>query len=554
MNISRIKQVVRNLMKAEGVLKSTFISSGGNVIRLSDASPGIPLPVEKSTRLQVQVVGGALYLRTPWDATYDAVQCVHVSTTRANDANNPVELGGCRRIPVATTDVNTAAQWSLGNTNALLLAGQGDDAPPQRYNGTTIGGNHRSEFCLNVTAAGHGKTDLDIGSTWSDGTLQYVIASIVDANTIRLIETATAGVMAVIPSLAGKTLTHVSGASNTSSVSVTASAAGLQPCLNNRSVSVYLDGVEITPAVDAVYSGARLVIQESYGIVKPTAHAAWLKTQVGKMTSGAAPGDAVECDVRVSFRWTFGENGSISNAGRVEYINAVDSSNSASATSLMQAGRGNPYGGTEALYVPDVNAVLGYDLKAIAQIAGNGSLSGTVYVDSASWVDPKSPPNRMAYLVLVSGSPKIGQVLGSSPLRGVTSRGRYAANTDRAGYFSTAKKSYPHIQNRLVYGNTVPAGSIVSGTAYRHIYNPTATPDATVATWYWDGDEIVVTVDFHRTSSMCAISLPVVTEGWSITTIESTAVTLISPVVDGGRLAVSCSATYGHAQFRIAPF
>ncbi len=541
-----IEDHLGNVLGMPLTVKAAGGPSGVLGIRASDASPAIPLPIEKSTKLRVQVAGGALYIRTPWDATYDAVQCVLVSTNRTIDSNNPVELGGARRIPVATADADIYTAWSGAAGGTTLLAGQGDDAPPQRYNGSTIGGNHKNEFCLHATAAGHGKTDADIGSLWAGSTLQYVLASIVDANTLRFVETATASVA----SIAGQTLTHVSGAASTASIAVTASASGRFPTLNNRSVAVFLDGVPIDQARDAVYAGARLEIRESYGIVNPVAYAAWLRTQVGRVSSGAAPSDAVADDVVVRYRWVFGENGSVTNNAETEFVSTVAVSNSSSAISWVQAARPNPTGGTEKTYVPDISPISGYDLKAIADTA---AISTTLNIDTATWLDAKNPPNRQVQLVFVSTTPTIGQILGLSPLRGPTSRGRRAANTSRAGYFSTAKKNYIYAQNGLPYGSTtIPAGTVVKGVAYRHIYNPQRTPDATVSTWYWDGDEIVVTVDFHKVSTLSTIGLPAVAEGWAVTAIESTAVTLFSPVVDGGQIAVACTAAYGHAQYRVS--
>ena len=89
---------------------------------------------------------------------------------------------------------------------------------------------------------------------------------------------------------------------------------------------------------------------------------------------------------------------------------------------------------------------------------------------------------------------------------------------------------------------------------------PVATADAdtatvwgtTVASWYWDGNDIVITFDFHKTSALSTIRLPAVAEGWVVTPIDASGVTLFSPVVDGGQVGVACTAPYGYAQYRVS--
>lgn len=62
----------------------------------------------------------------------------------------------------------------------------------------------------------------------------------------------------------------------------------------------------------------------------------------------------------------------------------------------------------------------------------------------------------------------------------------------------------------------------------------------------------LVTFDFHKTSALSTLRLPAVAEGWAVTPIDVSGVTLFSPVVDGGQIGVACTASYGYAQYRVS--
>lgn len=540
-----------------GVVPVTSVPSGLGLNFLVGDKQISPLltNVEESKKLLVQVSGGAVYVRYSWDATWDAVQKILIDPARTPNANNPVDLGGCRKVPIATADADTASVWA-GTGASNPLAAQGDDAPPMKYNGTWIGGNHGAAIVKQCVAAAHGKTDADLGSLW-DGpyTPNYIIARIIDANTLWMFAAQAAGSQNTanywgheVTTITGYTWPHVADATNTASfTAATSTTTQLTPALNNRSIRFFVDGAEVNSS-DAVYRCARFELREQYGIVNPPALWAWLRSNVGKLSSNWTPPDSLDTDATVKNTWAFGENGAcvnnqettINKSVTLDYIGGVQ-------------GIAPYYSGKSlSAYVPGVSAVTAgatFDFKAVASLAT--APSSDAHLASAAWLDAKNPPNRMLHLVSNGGTNEFGSLYGFSPVRAATSRVSRSSKVDTAGFISSARKWYPKAITGAAYpSNIPPAGTVAKATAYRHIYNSAATPDATVASWFWDGNDIIVTLDFHKTSALSTISLPAVAEGWAVTPIDVSGVTLFSPVVDGGQIGVACTASYGYAQYR----
>ena len=132
----------------------------------------------------VELASGYLYARFPWDATYDAVQRITVTAVSASaTANGCVQPSGIKLIPIATARTGMATAYNAA-ASAQTIAGQADDAPPVKYNNTYIGGNHGASFTKKITATAHGKAAADIGSLWTNGSVQFRIVAIIDANTL----------------------------------------------------------------------------------------------------------------------------------------------------------------------------------------------------------------------------------------------------------------------------------------------------------------------------------------------------------------------------------
>lgn len=114
-----------------------------------------------------------------------------------------------------------------------------DDATPDHIFGTTIGANHGYPSSL-VTAAAHGKTAADIGSIWANGGNQFVLVEIVSTTQLLLTRVDSSS----MPQTG--TYTHVSGATATANIVVTARAdAQWMPPAQDLQLRALVDGEEV---------------------------------------------------------------------------------------------------------------------------------------------------------------------------------------------------------------------------------------------------------------------------------------------------------------------
>lgn len=203
----------------------------------------------------------------------------------------------------ASHDASRVFNWTQVALNGLVLHTCGDDAAPYRINDTTLGANHGySKTRLTMTA--HGKTLADVGSVWTDGSQQWVICGIYSVNqlevTNRTLNTSSSG--------SSGTLTHVSGATNTSTINWTAKTA-LQwyPMLKNHKISVTADGKNIDPTSTTPVQFDKLVVSQSYELMTKPAIVEWLIAHAG--SSADFTEYSAASNVSVSMNYTFDKYG-----------------------------------------------------------------------------------------------------------------------------------------------------------------------------------------------------------------------------------------------------
>lgn len=526
--------------------------TGGSVFSVGDSQfRALSIDASKTDSFKgIATNAGWAYVRFAWDATYDAVQMVRVTPQDAVN-NGCVDFYGVRLIPIATDNSSSSiASAFAAASGANIIAAQSDSAGPLNYNSTFIGANHGPFILHTVTAAGHGKTSADIGSEWNGPSSRlFYIAKVVDANTLWLVSNNSATHdkwSFYTTSLAAQTLTHAYGATATGNIVITADTVGqLTPALNKRSLDVQVDSVSVEPNLVAIYTPKSFKIIERYSIINPADAMAFIRARVG--TNPKFNDDSVFADVDIVNSHNWNSNG-------CHTVEQTVTWNSAVTLAYQYVVQDIPPNNVGVLtqYIPGVASIGGADYKAGVDISSTLTPFSTA---TATWLDAQNPPSRMAQIVSVASVNKYGTVLGYSPLRGVTTRKKRLAYTDDAGGIPSAvtKKMYP----RVAMGSAkAPAiGDTYTALGYHHVYNSTWTPDATVATWFKDGDDYVVVVDFHKVSALSRVSLPAACDGFAVRMVDSLNVILLTDtVIDSGGIAVSCSATYGYAVIRVSPF
>lgn len=514
----------------------------------------------------VELASGYLYARFPWDASYDAVQRITVTAVPASDIINGVtQPTGIRRIPIATSRTGMVAAFNAAVAAADVLVGQNDDAPPVKYNNTFIGGNHGALSTIRVTSTAHGKTVADIGSEWSDGAKSVWIMAILDANTLvcMLNNVGTNNSLwFFFTNLSAGTLTHVAGATNTGSISISApSTRQIFPAVRDHVQTVKLNGVT-TVSVDGVYDCNHVTVDESYDIVNPESMRDYFIAGRPWATTPSFTDPAIASQVSLQYTYDIHDNGSMSVAGRVENLQTIDLSSGDGYVGFLQAQTASwAAAGVEtmSLYVPRTTAIVG-SLKTW-NFANCEVISGAfeqIDFTKARWTDTANPPDRMVQLVKNTGSGinQKGYAIGYSRLSGA---GANLANyIVKSGYISAARKMYPHILTKQApaFGapaSTLPVNSVVEATAYRIPYNLASIPEATTAAvrLFEGGAEVIL--DFHQNVTAKAVPVPAKLNGKTVTIVDSNGnLTLDSAVVTAGAITVTVTGSYGAAVLQVA--
>lgn len=496
--------------------------------------------------ISVTVSGIYAYLRTYWNATYDIVSRIRLYSTDVT-INGPVDFYGVRTIPIATA--NTSAAILSAFASGTPIASQGDSIGPLNYNGTYIGANHGPFIGHQITQIGHGKTTVDIGSEWNGpSSRKFYIVKIVDSDKLWVVSN-NSGTVAqwsfYITSLSGQTLTHSSGATNTANIVISADTiTQITPSLNNRSLRMEIDNNVINHLIDGIYYPAKsFKIYENYSIVNPAKAVDFIKLNVGG--SPTFNNDSIFTDCVLKNVHSFQSNGAHTVDQTIVWNSAVN-------LTYQGVVQDTPPTNVGVLnqYVPGVSTINSVEYKLLVDISGTVTVFETA---QANWLDQNSAPSRMAQITSLAGVNKVGIVLGYSPLTGIGTRlNRAAATTTTAGGLMSAatKKQYP----KLVSAGHQPAvAETYRAVGYHHVYNAETVPDATVATWFADGDDVVIVLDFHKVSTLSRVILPSFCDGWRCSLLDSQNVTLLSDIViDSGGVAVACTATYGYAIIRVA--
>ena len=530
-----------------------FVGVGGKKLVLKSSALPSSASTEtsqKSNTFTVSTDGTDAYIRTSYSSTLDLVQKVRYGTnaTWSNNVINPWEV---RTIPKSTAKDSTIAAFSTGS----LLVAQGDDAAPLHYNGTYIGANHGAFVVHEVTVNAHGKTYADVGSRWTQGANTFTIVRIVDANKLWLVSQniGTNYWQFVTSSLTGLTLTHSTGATNTSSFTPSADTqTQLISAVNNHTKRIIVDGFRDITAINAVYDVLSVEFIDTYDVMNPPAILSYLQSHTGTTTEQPLSNNAIASDmgVAVSYRYSF--NGAC-------VVNTQLVSKSAlnfTFAGFTQAMVANFTGKTLLQYVNKTGPIVGPSKTwNFANVEDITTTIDSINFLKANWADALNPPDRMAQIVKNGSTKEFGHVVGYSLVRGISKPSVRQATND-AGFVHTTRKMYPKALTANVYAaqpnGLMPSGTVINNVSYRLVYNAAVLPEATVYGWYEDNGDIYVVLDIHQNASMLKLPLPNMFNGKSATVVDSNAnFTLHSEIVSDGGLLCSIINSYGQATIKL---
>ncbi len=431
----------------------------------------------------------------------------------------------------ATHDASRVFNWVSTALSNLTLHTCGDDAAPYRLNETTLGANHGYSR-TRLTVASHTKTFVDVGSIWIDGaSKEWVLIGIDSATSLSF----TARTDNTAITATSGTLTHVSGATNTASVSWTAvSQAQWYPILKNHVVSVTADSRPIDPDSTTPVQFERLTIAQSYELMLKTNIVEWLITRT--KTNVDLTEYAAASNVSVSMTHVFDKYGNCTIATDILALDTVPLSASAAAILFSMTARLTPtLDGNVYYYMPNALPVthesVMYDFANKADIS---TFAPSTRLDmTPDRVTSGKTINRVVQLTNNWGyASGLLPILAASPANRSTLAARKSLQLNN----NEAKIYFSAVDSASI--TTMAAGDYYSAVCYRNYFRrPTVRTD-NYAVCSRQGDYFYI--DWHIATTD-RVPLPPELQGRAFTVFDkSDSVTVLSQIATS---SVACKTT-----------
>lgn len=482
----------------------------------------------RSARTGVRVYrsGNDLLIRTPFSSTQDILMPCGMAGPNANGAarvllTSPTSHSTVQTVNATARDRDVWPTVDATNAGATSIHIPYDDTAPLLVEGFYTAGDHGyTNGGTKITVTAHGKTAADLGSQWSDGTRTYTLAKIIDANNMLFLhdyQDLSGGRSRLNATQPAATLTHVSGATNTTSVAVTTKTyMDFPEVVYGRTAVATLDG---RPLADGIWNGTAVEVVESYTLPTFKGIVLWSRGHIGSDPfTEAALAAAGDC-LRLTNTFRFSAAGLTIVAQTVTALSPVSVNMGVTQCSPINI----PVGGKRKQFLPGIGTKGGFDFRTLADVT---TIAAQVNIVLADQLVPADPATRMQQWATDGSDVKQwGIAVGLLPVMDGKRATRRANGTDTLSWFtSTLGKNYPQISQAKV----LATGESLSGMAYRR-YLPSDAPD-----------ELVIDDGTRR---WLLIDTP---------TVHSTAVMGRTPSILGRRLAADGTSTVTLARTYVA--
>ncbi|KWV33693.1 hypothetical protein [Micromonospora rifamycinica] len=431
-------------------------------------------------------------VRSRIDATRDVVMPVNLAY-----AESMVGLwhSGLPQVSLVPSTATDAQVWPVLSAVGTRIHDTSDDNCPINTGWSYVGGNHGYNVGNQIAVTNHGKTTADVGSQWSDGTRVFTLLAVTNASSLLFGNpyTIVDGIAQGARVKPAAPLTHVSGATNRTTVPITGLTPDVQirPVTHSHTVAVELDG---RPVPDGRSTGLELVIRESYVIPSYQGMIDTARANIGTPIATIMPRIPSLCRISNVYRWSPG--GGLLVTQQVTALTRFTLN-----AGVTQCAPLTPVpGGTRRQFMPNVGAAGGLNWSAWANI---DTLAALTDFTPATLTNRLMPASSMTqWVVAGGGTQQWGIAVGLLPVADGTPEIR-VRNTTAKGWFISAslKKNYP----QLVWGRTLAAGESVTGTAYRRYLTPPSTATEIVVS---DGGRDFVLIERVGTVAQAQMAAP----------------------------------------------
>lgn len=485
-----------------------------DVYSVDDIDSILGRDILKRDMVYLNVSDNNIKIRTPYSQTKDLVHSWQKNTDR-----NGIFY------PMGVT-VNNLTDYGSGTS----IHAFNDNVAPFRAEELAIGGAHGVILPL-VSLTAHGKTSSDLLSEWTDGTHNFYLIAIPNENSLQFYGKKYTGVNGDhIPySFSSTTLTHVSGAVNTSSINVSSiTLPQVYPTVKNKVLKIYIDGKEVTS--NGEYWGREVVLSDSHEVVDIR--------EITLQTPFAT--DSAPAWIKNNFTYKYNIFGfTIDN--KVDYRDDYFEN----SYGVMQCQRMTPGADSTTnikIYLPNSNVYGSNDYRGLVDFT---SVNTTAIFGTANVEDNSKPVQRAIEILKTSlGVAKYGMAHGYFYSIGDSSVSERASLTDQWEIRNSTAKSYPKVVN-----NYPSSGQVEHYMAYFSYFNPELNQNATAVYIVQEGNSLVLYIDYHSTHTKDYVLLPKIAWGKEIEVIDGNggiAINSGSFVPDSG-IVVTTSLVNGYA-------
>lgn len=346
---------------------------------------------------------------------------------------------------------------------------------------TTLGANHGH---LGFSLTTNDKSQIDVGSVWTDGVNDYVMVAY-ENNTVTFAYPYTFNSQITGCSQANPigTLTHKSGATNTSDIAIdTCKGVTIYKSINRHSVKFFIDDNEISLA-DGTYLGSIFIVKEEYNITDYKAMQEYLKANVGSMCND----ENIEGTLRVSLIYKFTENGACIIYYSIKALsNKVGLQNCGFVQSeILKALKGY----TINRILPGVKEKSGINFGELVDMSAYDS---NLVFNKEDLIDPEQPCNRSIDIITDNeGNYVMGHTIGYICDKFDGSDKHRLSNGAPLWDMRSNKKSYPVGISNVV----LQPGEYVSFACFRNYISPYDLQDKVIVNKIIEDDCTYIIID-----------------------------------------------------------
>lgn len=405
------------------------------------------------------------YLKLSDDISLNKVEVDSTSNYILNKNENNIDiitlLNG-KNLEIRTVK-NGSRNDSFNFDRALydgkLVHALGDDITPVRTF-TTVGANHGYTSIIDLPNSN--KKTADLGSTWTDGTTNYVLLRIVDGRLILgcpyTIKNGYVTASTVQPKA---NLTHVSNAINTSDISISGAKTGSQLYPSTGKIKVtYLADKNIVNQ-DGTYKCNTVTIIENYEILDYKSIVDFATSNIGKDYANYR--DEIQGVLSMSNTFNFNDKGNCTTSHAIRALQKVLMGMSGVLQSVVLQHPTLPV----KRYIPNLGVVNGFDFTKPFNVADYNVNNQVV---KENLIEQDKPLDRyIDYIVDDNNNVELAFSMGHIIDKTNSSYEDRLTNISSIYWdFRSTKKSYPNI----IHNKILNEGDYFNFEGYRNYFVP----------------------------------------------------------------------------------